>query len=211
MKKYILLFILVQGLSNAYAQYGDYFRRYDIYGGLQYMETTEYIYAEKYPRTPSSPAIYDTVTSTQNTPVGPFVGVGLNLPFAIFANDNMSIGAHIAANIAIVDGISLNVPIGIQYRFGTDASLNADTDFGFSIGAGYNIFGISGDSGEGIFKFPYLSPEINFATRNRGLIKIKAYLQFTEQQATVHRSTETGYTRMRNPIIITLAICPNFD
>ena len=207
----LFLLVLLYGNYVHSQSYGEYFRRYDIYGGAMMVKTRNYIYGVKYPKTPSSPAVYDTIGGHRTSALGPWVGFGLNLPFVTFAQKNMSVGMHAAANMALADGISINVPIGLQYRFGTDASQDSEKNFGFSVGGGYNIFFISGDLGEGIFKYPYVSPEINYNFQRFGLFKLKAYLQFTEQYFHEKVQTETHHTYMKVPVIFSLAVCPNFD
>lgn len=212
-KRIAFAILLLFNITFIFAQsYGDYFRRYDVYGGLNYVKTRTYYYGEKYPKTPSSPAVFDTVKGGKSTTVCPLVGLGLNLPFFKFGNDNMSVGAHIGANVSFGAGtLFLNAPLGLQYRFGTDATNNGDKSFGFALGAGYNLFLMSGDVGEGYFKYPYLSPEINFETGTYGLMKIKAYFQFTEQYKLRQLDTQTLHTYMKVPVILAIGFCPNFD
>jgi hypothetical protein len=205
--------IMVLGFFFAFSQnYGEYFRRYDVYGGVLQAKSKTYIYGEKYAKTPSSPAVYDTIGGGNYSFIGPWAGLGLNLPFVTFSGDNMSVGAHIAANVAFGGGTGfLNIPLGLQYRFGTDAGLESDKRFGFSVGGGYNLFLISGDLGEGFFKYPYISPEINFDTQGKlGLLKLKSYIQFTEQYRERKLDTQTLHTYLQSPLIIALGICPNF-
>lgn len=208
MKQFLFILLTVFSFSM-FSQYRDYFNRFDVYGGLTYLSSRTSFYGIKYAKTSSSPAIYDTIGGRKGTYVGAFAGVGLNLPIARF-NKDMSIGIHIAGNFGYVDGIALNFPIGLQYKFGTDATLDCEKNFGFSIGGGYNIFMTTGDLGEGIFKYPYLSPEISYNS-SLGLFKLKSYIQFTEQTYHFKLDTETHYTFMKAPLMICLAICPNFQ
>ncbi len=207
--KHFVLTLLTFVCVNAFAQYGDNFRRYDIYGGLSIMQSRTYIYGLKYASSPSSPAVYDTTGGSRGSYVGPFAGFGLNLPIVKFTPD-MSLGAHLAANLAYVNGLALNTPIGLQYRYGTDATLDCEKNVGFSVGGGYNIFFVSGDVGEGIFKYPYVSPEVSFNT-GIGLLKVKSYIQFTEQYYRQKLDTETHHTYLSAPLIFCVALCPNFE
>lgn len=200
-----MLSISLHGVS----QYFDNFRRYDIYGGLTYMKSRTVIFGYKYGQTAATSSGQDTIGGRNGTYLGPIVGFGLNLPIAKFTPD-MSLGVHAAANLALVDGLSLNIPLGLQYRFGTDATLDCEKNFGFSVGAGYNFFFVTGDLGDGIFKYPYVSPEISFNT-GIGLMKVKSYIQFTEQFYSSKTDTETHHAYLSAPLIICLAICPNFD
>lgn len=210
-KPFFLLLFLGLGFSLAAQGYGEYFRRYDIYGGAVYATSRTYIYGIKYQKTPSNPAVYDTIGGHRETALGPIVGMGWNLPFATFAHKNMSIGAHIAGNIGFMDGLSANFPIGLQYKFGTDASLDCEKPFGFSVSGGYNILMVTGDVGEGIFKYPYVAPEINFTTGRFGLMKIKAYMQFTEQYFREKTGSETHHTYLKVPFIVMIGFCPHYD
>lgn len=204
----IFIVLLTIVCSSAFAQYGDYFRRYDIYGGVTYVSARNYIYG-KTSQYSSSTQAYDTLGGNKGTYIGPAVGFGLNLPF-VKPTPDMSVGMHVAANLALVDGLAFNVPLGLQYRYGSDATLDCEKNFGFSIGGGYNFYFVSGDIGEGIFKYPYLSPEISYNT-GIGLLKIKSYIQFTEQYYHHNTGTQTLHTYMKAPLTLYLAICPNFN
>lgn len=212
MLKRVLLFgMILLTMISVGQNHRKYLSRYDICTGFAYAKCKQVTIGDLNPTgSPSHVKSMDTLTASNNSSFGPFAGIALNFPF--LQRKESSLGIHAGVSFYVTDGgFALSFPMMLQFRTGTDAVLESQKNVGFAISAGFNPFLANSDGmGEGIFCFPSVSPELNFASNKYGLFKIRVYAQFGTKSGKRKFENEIHYSQTKIPLILCVGICPRY-
>lgn len=211
-KKIVALVAIVLFAKVSFGQnFVEHFKLWDALGGVTFANGNQITIGDSNPTgSPTHVFSMDTLTDNNYSSIAPCIGFALNLPFISFKES--SVGTHIGGFFnKSKEGMAINFPVMLQYRFGTDAVLDSDKDFGFALSLGYNMFFATGDGmGEGKFFYPSISPEINYNIGGWGLTKIRAYFQFGTKRFEKKQDNEILISNTKIPFVICIAICPHY-
>lgn len=184
---------------------------FDVGIGFEAIQCYDEVYLTSYDPLVGT-SVRKQVRTSQDASVFPRLSVQFGFSLPIRLKDNQAIAFHplVTGGYAKSRGqFTGSYGLFVLYQYGAGSTRHADKKWGFGLGPGYRVVGVTHDVGSGtILKTPALMAELAYKTENWGIFKLQImyHLKHTAERFSQHYKDNAFevYFRTKDPLCVTI-------